>query len=460
MIGIEHRDTQIKRRLGLFTATAIVVANMIGTGIFTTSGLMAAALPGPGWVIACWLFGGLIAIAGALCYTELATRMPEEGGEYVYLRELYHPMLGFLTGWTSFFVGFSAPIAGSALAFVAYFSAGFSRYLPDVDPSHVVMVEKGAAVSIIAIFTCLHYVGVRAGTRVQNVLTVIKVIILVGLTSAGLILGAGSWEHLTARIAAPSGGLAFGTAMMLVMFAYSGWNASAYIAGELKDPRRTLPRSLVTGTVIVIVLYLAVNLFVFRSVPFDELRGTIPVVEAAAVHAFGEWMGAALSVMIAVALLSSLSAFLMIGPRVYFAMALDRLFFPFAARLHPRSGVPGRSILIQGGLAVIMVMVGSFEQLLIYIGFALGIFPWLAVAGVFLARRRGIGEERVVRIPGYPIVPIFFLAASLTLMVVAYINRPVESTAAIVTVAAGVPCYYLWIRGMGGARTGRGKSAE
>jgi APA family basic amino acid/polyamine antiporter len=454
MDDVEREYTRVTRRIGLFTATAIVVANMIGTGIFTTSGLMAVALPGPGWIIACWLLGGLIAIAGALCYAELATRMPEEGGEYVYLRELYHPVLGFLTGWTSFFVGFSAPIAGSALAFVAYFSAGFSRYLPDVDPAYAVMVEKGVAVSIIALFTGLHYIGVRTGAGVQNVLTVIKVIILVGLSSVGLILGTGSWEHFGERIAAGSGGIAFGTSMMLVMFAYSGWNASAYIAGELKDPRRTLPRSLITGTGIVIVLYLAVNLFVFRSVPFDELRGTIPVVEAAAVRAFGEWMGAALSVMIAVALLSSLSAFLMIGPRVYYAMALDRLFFPFAARVHPRSGVPGRSILMQGGLAVIMVMVGSFEQLLVYIGFALGIFPWLAVAGVFLARRRGIGEERAVRIPGHPATPIFFLASSLALMIVAYINRPVESTAAIATVAAGVPCYYLWIRGVGRARDG------
>jgi APA family basic amino acid/polyamine antiporter len=450
---MEYSD--IKRRIGLFTATAIVVANMIGTGIFTTSGIIAGQLPGPGWVLFCWIFGGVIALAGALCYAELATRMPREGGEYVYLRELYHPVLGFLTGWTSFFVGFSAPIAGSALAFVAYFSAGFARFLPDVDPAQAVLIEKAVAVAIIAAFTLLHYLGVRTGARVQNVLTVVKVIILAGLTSAGMILGGGSWENLSARVAAPSGGLAFGTAMMLVMFAYSGWNASAYIAGELKDPRRTLPRSLVSGTLIVIVLYVAVNLFIFRAVRFDELRGIIPVVEAAAVAAFGQWMGTVLSVMIGIALLSSLSAFLMIGPRVYFAMARDRLFFPFASRVDPRSGVPGRSILIQGGLAVIMVAIGSFEQLLVYIGFSLGIFPWLAVLGVFIARRRKVGEAGAVKVWGFPVVPIFFLASSLVLMIVAYINRPVESTAAIVTVAAGVPCYYLWIRGVGKRRGGR-----
>ncbi len=448
------RNGQVTRRIGLFTATAIVVANMIGTGIFTTSGIIAGQLPGPAWVLFCWLFGGLIAIAGALSYAELATRMPHEGGEYVYLRELYHPSLGFLTGWTSFFVGFSAPIAGSALAFVAYISVGFSHHLLAVDPPYVPVLEKGVAVTLIVVFTLLHYLGVRVGAGVQNVLTVIKVIILIGLTSAGMILGAGSWENFSARIGGSSGGLAFGTAMMLVMFAYSGWNASAYIAGEIRNPRRNLPRSLVTGTVIVMVLYIAVNLFIFRSVPFEELRGTIPVVERAAVRAFGGWMSKGLSIMIGVALLSSLSAFLMIGPRVYFAMARDRLFFPFAARVDPRSGVPGRSVLIQGGLAVLMVVIGSFEQLLIYIGFALGIFPWLAVAGVFLARRRRVGEEEAVKVWGYPVVPLFFLAGSLVLMVVAFINRPVESTAAIVTVAAGIPCYLLWIRGFG--RSGRG----
>jgi APA family basic amino acid/polyamine antiporter len=198
----------------------------------------------------------------------------------------------------------------------------------------------------------------------------------------------------------------------------------------------------------VITLYLAVNLFIFRAAPFSDLAGVIPIVEAAAVRTFGEWMGKALSVMIGAALLSSLSAFIMLGPRVYFAMARDRLFFPFAASVSGRSGVPGRSILIQGGIAVLMVVVGSFEQLLIYIGFALGIFPWLAVAGLFIARRRRIGGEDVAAVRGYPVVPLFFLASSLALMIVAYVNRPLESTAAVVTVAAGVPCYYVWIRGI------------
>lgn len=447
------RDPQLSRKIGLFTATAIVIANMIGTGIFTTSGIMAGYLPGPGWVLLCWVFGGLIAIAGALCYAELATRMPEEGGEYVYLRKLYHPSLGFLTGWTSFFVGFSAPIAGAALGFSEYIFAGLGGQLPALDPVHVVVIKKAAAILIIVIFTSLHYGGIRAGSRVQNILTVLKIIIVLGLATAGFAFGSGNWSNISFARSGSFGGLAVGTAMMLVMFAYSGWNASAYIAGELKNPRRTLPISLISGTVIVMVLYLAINLFIFRALPYSELKGTIAVVEKASVTAFGNWMGKGLSFMVALALLSSLSAFIMIGPRVYFAMARDRLFFPFASRVHPRFGVPSRSIAVQGTLAILMVVIGSFEQLLIYIGFALGIFPWLAIAGLFLARRRHEGDGTAVRTWGYPVVPIFFLTSSLVLMVVAYFNRPVESSAAVLTVLLGVPCYFLWVRSVKGSKT-------
>ena len=181
--------------------------------------------------------------------------------------------------------------------------------------------------------------------------------------------------------------------------------------------------------------------------PFSELRGVITVGEKASVHIFGEWMGHGLSILIAMALLSSLSAFILIGPRVYYAMACDGMFFRFASKMHPRFGVPGRSIVIQGGLAVFMVLVGSVEQLLVYLGFTLSIFPWLAVAGVFIARRRKIGEDASFKVWGYPLTPIFFLTASLALMVVAFANRPKESCIAILTVILGVPCYYLWIRG-------------
>jgi APA family basic amino acid/polyamine antiporter len=440
------RSSQIRRELGIFTATSIVVANMVGTGILTTTGKMAEHLPGSGWVLFCWIFGGLIAMAGALCYAELATRMPEEGGEYVYLKELYHPALGFLTGWTSFIVGFSVPIAISGWGFAEYIFAGLTDQSPET--VQLIFLKKVVAVKVILIFTLIHYLGLRLGSRVQNALTVVKVVFIVGLVSAGLAVGGGDFSNFTLPSTEAVGGIGFGTAMMLVMFSYSGWNASSYIAGELKNPRKTLPVSLISGTLIVIVLYMLLNIFIFHAVPYSEMKGAIPVLEKASVSAFGKGMGNILSIMVGFLLLSSLSAFLIIGPRVYFAMARDRLFFSFAGRVHSGHHVPGRSIVIQGCLAMVMVLIGSFTQLLVYLGFALSIFPWLAVAGVFIARRKGIGNHSAVKVWGYPLVPIFFLSSSLMLMIFAYINRPLESTAAVVTVLLGIPCYLLWVRGV------------
>jgi len=442
-----NSNSQVVRKLGTFTATSIVVANMIGTGIFTTSGIMASHLPGPGWILSCWLFGGLIAISGALCYAELSTRMPEEGGEYLYLKNLYHPSLGFLTGWTSLFVGFSAPIAASALSFSEYIFAGLNLQSTTGQVTELFFFKKLTAIAIIVIFTFIHYLGVRLGSGVQNFLTVLKILIVLGLAGTGIALGGGDLSSLSFTGYETQGFLGIGTAMMLVMFSYSGWNASAYIAGEVKNPRRSLPISLISGTVIVIILYVLLNIFILETLSFEELKGTIAVVEAASVKAFGGWIGDLLGLMIGIALLSSLSAFILIGPRVYFAMAKDRLFFSFASKVHPRHKVPGRSILIQGTIAVAMVLVGTFEQLIIYVSFALSIFTWLAVVGVFLARKLKVGEETAVRIWGFPIVPIFFLASTLILMVITYINQPLESTAAIFTVLCGIPFYFLWLKG-------------
>jgi len=437
----------IERKIGLATATGIVIANMIGAGIFTTTGILAGLLPTPRWLLGCWGAGGALAIAGALCYAELATRMPEEGGEYVYLSRLYHPLLGFLTGWTSLIVGFSVPVAASAMGFVEYAWAGIPALAPALGATQLLLTKKLSAVVLIVLFTCLHYLGVRFGGAVQNALTALKILIVSSLALGGMVIG-----HLSAAplgqhsgVAASLDPLGIGTAMMLVMFAYSGWNASAYIAGEVIKPRRTLPASLLLGTGIVIVLYLALNLFVLAAVPYPELRGSLTPVEAATVRVFGPTVGHLLGLCVALALLSSLSAFVMIGPRVYYAMARDRLFFTFAAKLHPQHGVPGRSILIQGAIASAMVAIGSFEQLLVYIGFALGIFPLLAVIGLFLARRRGIGEATAVKVPLYPFVPLVYLVCSCCLMIVAWINRPIESSAALLTVACGVPCYLWWV---------------
>ena len=445
MSSVSGSTAVVKRKIGLITAISIVIANMIGTGIFTTSGIMTVYLPGPIWVLGCWLLGGLLAMSGALCYAELATRMPEEGGEYIYLKTLYHPLLSFLTGWTSFLVGFSAPIAASALGAVNYIFMGMKENIPDFNPAYTQSYIKISAAAIILVFTMVHYLGVRVGSVVQNVLTGFKIVVVAGLVLLGLFSG-GDWSNLCIPTNQGVKSLAFGTAMMLVMFSYSGWNASAYIAGEIKNPNRYLPRSLILGTALVILIYLILNLFILLAVPYTNLTGQITVFESALKFVLGDWIGKVISIAIGIALFSSLSAFILLGPRIYFAMSRDRLFFSFASKIHPRFEVPGRSILIQGFVAVVLLLIGTFEQMLIYLGFALSIFPWLAVLGVFIARRRQINSTHAVKVWGYPVTPLLFLTGSLSLMIIAWINRPVESTAAILTIAGGIPVYYLWVR--------------
>ena len=439
----------LARKLGLFPLTNIVIANMIGAGIFTTSGLLMKDLRHPGVMLGLWLLGGLIALCGALSYGELGAAFPQAGGEYAFLSRLYHPLLGFLSGWVSFFVGFSAPIAASAIGFSEYLARAFPGLLaPGLfgGPAEAVVMKKLYAVVIIAAFTFLHTRGLEAGARVQNALTGLKVLLIVGLVAAGFAFGRGSLAHLSA--AAPfrfdfGGFKTMGLSLMWIMFAYSGWNASAYVGSEVRDPSRNLPRSLLLGTGVVALLYVALNLFYIYAIPPAQMEGVISVGGLAAGNLFGRSAETVLSLLISFALFSSLSAYLILGPRVYYSMARDGIFFKSVAYVDPKCSVPTRSIVLQGAIAAVMVLFGTFEQLLTYMGFSLGIFPLLAVLGVFKLRRTG---RSAVKLPGYPVASAVYILAGSAILALAFLQRPVESLVAVGTALAGVPVYLFFRR--------------
>jgi APA family basic amino acid/polyamine antiporter len=444
----------LERKLGLFPLTNIVIANMVGAGIFTTSGLLMKDLHHPVVMLGLWVVGGLVALCGALSYGELGAAFPHAGGEYAFLSRLYHPILGFLSGWVSFFVGFSAPIAASAIGFSEYLTRAFPGLLhPGIigGGSEAAVMKKLYAILIIAAFTFLHTRGLETGARVQNALTGLKILLIIGLVAAGFAVGKGSLGHLVA--AAPFrfdfGGLkTLGLSLMWIMFAYSGWNASAYVGSEVKNPTRNLPRSLLIGTGVVMLLYVALNMFYIYAIPPAQMEGVISVGGLAAGNLFGKSAETVLSALISFALFSSLSAYLILGPRVYYSMARDGIFFKSIAYVDPKCSVPTRSIVLQGAIASVMVLFGTFDQLLTYMGFSLGIFPLLAVLGVFKLRRTG---RSAVKLPGYPVASAVYILVGTTILVLAFLERPVESLVAVATALVGIPVYlfFKWSAGKG-----------
>ncbi len=441
------RTDILERRLGLFPLTNIVIANMVGAGIFTTSGLLLADLASPVLLLALWVVGGIIALCGAICYGELGAAMPQAGGEYYFLSRLYHPLPGFLSGWVSFFVGFSAPIAASAIGFSEYITRAFPGLLhPGLGsgPAEAAWMKKIYACVIIVIFSLIHRAGIKVGARVQNSLTVLKIALIVGLIVLGFASGRGSFAHLAEGrniLGGFAGWKAAGLGLMWIMFAYSGWNASAYIGSEVKDPARNLPRSLLFGTGGVIGLYLLLNLLYVYAIPTKEMSGVIAVGGLAAGKLFGAAVDTTFTVLIAFALFSSLSAFIILGPRVYYSMARDGIFFRFVADVHPRHRVPSKSIVLQGAIAVLIALTGSFDQILTYMGFSLGIFPLLAVAGIFKLRRT---DRAGLRMPGAPLAAVIYILAGCAILILGFLRSPGPSSIAILTAAVGIPAYYVF----------------
>jgi len=439
----------LRRELTVTSSALLVVSNMIGSGIFTTTGFLAGDLGRPWLVLLIWVVGAAIALAGCFSYAEMGVNLPQSGGEYVYLREAWGPTWGFLSGWVSFFAGFSAPVAAGSLAVSAYLGKIFPLLAPP-EPQPAIFgwlhLDKARLVSVvlIAALAALNIRGVGPAAKLQNVLT--------GITLGGLgaflvltfTIGRGDWTHFTmstTRTSAHGLGAQFAVSLVFVMFAYTGWNAAAYVAEEMKSPERILPRALLTGTVLVAVCYLALNVAYIYALPLESLKGVLPVGAATAQALFGSRVGALFAGMLTLALLASVSAMSVVGPRVYYAMAQDGCFPRGAAALHPRWHTPVRAIIYQAVLSAVLALTGTFEALVYYIGFALILFAALAVAGLLRLRSRPNWRRLGPVSWCYPAIPAIFVLASLWMLAWTLVDRPREAGWGLLTVACGGVLY-------------------
>ena len=445
-------NNALKRELGLFSATALVIANMVGTGIFTTSGFIIGQLGNPNAMLVCWAAGGAFALCGALCYGELGALFPKAGGEYVFLREAFGKPVAFLSGWVSLIVGFSAPIAAAAIAFATY----FFRVVPIASPPEFAFSLYGTRIlvlspvtllslAVIVALSLIHYHSLRMGTRVQNGLTLFKIGFISIFVGAGFLMGNGSMEHFAGRIDIASVFQdKFAVALIFITFSYSGWNAAAYLGGEIRNPSRNIPMALIAGTLVVTGLYLALNMVYIYALAVGKMNGVLEVGAESAKALFGSQVGRYFSAAIAIGLLSALSGMIITGPRVYYAMARDRIFFERLGRLNKLRSTPSDAIFWQGTIAAAMVVTATFDKLLIYIGFTLSLCAMATVAGLMALRIRRPELAREYRTWGYPLTPVLFVAGNMWIVFFSIKSNPAASLSGLLTIAAGICTYFYF----------------
>ncbi len=450
------------RRIGVAAAASLVVSNMVGAGIFATSGYLIENLRSPVLLLAVWAVGGMLALAGAMAYGELGASLPYVGGDYVFLREAYGPLWAFMSGWMAFFAGIGAPIALTGLAFVEHLTVYFPALsIQDREPLFMILglsptISPGhlLAISAIWLLTLIHYLGIRVSGRLQVSLTVLNLVLMVSFVILALCSKSGNPGHFLPVPAEQSLGLrnlfpVFAVSLIMVLYSYSGFNAAAYVGGEITRPGRNLPRALFGGTAVVVVLYLALNAVYIYALPVEKMAGRLDVAKLAAIELIGPAWGGLFSLVIACCVLACTSAMICIGPRIYHAMALDGVFFSGAARTSKKFGTPGLALLLQGVWASLLLILGSFRQLLAYCGFMLSLFTALTVAAVFVLRIRRPDLARPYRAWGYPLTPALYVAVSLAMMIFAVSTQPVESLIGIGIVGAGMPVYLFWSRKKG-----------
>src|SRR6266481_10219811 len=420
------------RRVGFVTACSIVIANIIGTGIFTSLGFQLADIQSGFPLLMLWVIGGVAALCGALCYGELSAALPRSGGEYHFLSQIYHPALGFMAGFVSATVGFAAPIALAAMAFGTYFRGVFDFGSP--------VLLSFAIVWVVALF---HLGNLRLGGVFQNLWTLVKLLLIGALITAGFIVepkqGITFLPQTGDTTAIFSG--AFAVALVYVMYSYSGWNASSYIIGEVKRPERNVPRSLLVGTIIVIVAYVLLNAVFLATTPEVEMRGQLEVGLIAGKHIFGENGGRIVGAVICLGLISAISSMTWIGPRVTMSMGEDHWLLQFLGRKNT-GGVPANAVLVQLLIVNLLLLTRSFELVVVYIQFALLLCSLLTVIGVVVLRASRPNVSRPYRVWLYPLPPLLFAAITIWMMIYLLISKTTESVAGMVTAIVGFLLYF------------------
>lgn len=422
------------KKLTLFTAINFVIANMVGTGVFTSLGFQLFDITNIAAILMLWVVGGIMALLGALAYGELGAAMPRSGGEYNFLSRIYHPSVGFLGGWVSSTIGFAAPVALASMAFGVY----FNQVVPALTPMVTALI-------ILALITAVHSWDIKSGGNFQNIFTVGKIAFVIVFIIAGLFfapevqdislkISSGTWTDVFKP--------AFFVSLVYVSYAYSGWNASAYFVNDLKNPVKQLPKSLLLGTIIVTALYVLLNFVFLLAAPIPEMTGQLEVGFIAANHIFGINVGQMMSIAISLLLVSSISSMVFAGPRVTQVMGEDFKLLGFLAKKTKRN-IPLTAVFVQFAISFILIVTASFDQLLTYTGFVLNIFTFLTVMGVYVHRIKFKDAARPVKTWGYPVTPFIFMAFNLAIGVFLVMERPVESLIGAGTIAIGAILYFF-----------------
>jgi basic amino acid/polyamine antiporter, APA family len=440
MASSAQSSGELKRQIGLASATAIVVGEVIAVGIFLTPADMIKSLGSPAWLLAVWLVMGVMALSGALCYAELAARFPEAGGGYVYLREAYGPALAFLYGWKCFLVMDPGVTAALATGMATY-----AGYMFELSPPGVKLV----AVSTILILSAANIVGVRLGVWLIRWLTMLKLGLLAFIILWGFALKLGDWSRFIPVVEQRPGSaplvMALAGAMVAAFFSFGGWWDLSKLSGEVRDPSRTLPRALVTGLLVVTLVYILTSAAFIYLVPVERVTSGEAFAAQAGEVLFGRAGGQIFSGIVIVAILGSLTGIIMSAPRVYYAMARDGVFPSATAQLHARFGTPARAIALEAVLACLLVAVGTLSEIIAYFIFVTVVFIALTVAAVFMLKKKS-PDAASYKTPGYPVTPLIFLILVTVLLVLLAGNNPKQAFLGVAVVALGIPAYYSYFR--------------